>query len=69
MGFPPTHGQWAQELQDRGPAEVGALGGLGRARKARAKPKQQNEAKLKQMPKTTNEEENKSQQTLGQKKQ
>ena len=44
-GFPPTHGQWAPELQDRGPTEGGCLGGLGRARKARAKPKQQNEAK------------------------
>jgi hypothetical protein len=45
------------------------LGGLGRARRARAKPKQPTKPKLKQMPKTTNEEENKSQQTLGQKKQ
>ena len=68
-GFPPTHGQWAPELQDRGPTEGGCLGGLGRARKARATPKQPTKPKLKQMPKTTSERTNKSKQSLAQKKQ
>jgi len=55
-----------------GSAEVGCLGRIGEGKEGTGNaqpPKQQNEAKTKQMPKATSEEENKSQQTLGLRKQ